>query len=1069
MIHLTDRRTAEIFPEIAVGIARKSRYILPMDIVLNASAGTGKTFQVTGLYERLVLDEGIDPREILLMTFTDNAAAELRMRVAQRIMKARRGAEAESDHELTERAVNAMARLPSAPIGTFHSYCTRLLREHALEAGLSPSFSVLVGDEYEELLSQIAREELLKQLGTDPALRTFCSGASIIGSGRGFGSSVTETVPAVIGQAGSLGISLENAEAMLPPPRPTASRTDFEMICEQIRNLPRITPAVQTALGIIEQSLQETDDVEALVDRMESLGIKKFGRGAKDISDAFWELKESVKEAVRYRERYPAARAFARYLQSVATAFAQRKHDMDVVDFDDLLRLGTALLQSGKAKPGFRYVIVDEVQDTSRIQCDLIQALWGEETDLVICGDKKQSIYTWRGADPQVMPDLQRMILDAKGDPRNLKISYRSKGPILDVVNRIFSSVYAPEDYAEDDRLELNPDFKTDGEKPCIEFLESDCDDELSMPEKVAAEMAAVANRIQLLIHGPRDWQPNYRYADGFQPLENSNRYRYSDILILLRRTTHQSALEQALRTAGVPYTLGGKGRGLFTRQETRDVSLALNVITNPKDTLSLIGFLRSPWVGLSDESIAQLAWTAEGFSPERLTSNYAEATDIIDRYRELSGTRLASELVRMLIDETGYDALLAGLPRGTQRLANLRKVLDWLREAERGARTTPAQVARKLTELIASPPQVPEAALLDPAQNAVTLMTVHGAKGLTRRVVFLPDISSRPQNDTGFCNVFFADAPDGEKKPMLGLKITAPDKSVVTSPGFKEAAARFRRIREHEQKNLFYVALTRARDLVVTSATRGCRASGWMTDLEPFIRKEIPAFTYSALAAAAELPDHPGMQIPDKDELASALERLSPPPLPPALQRIPATRLAKALDEAERDELFETPRFQSPENAAALGSLGHAVLEQLALNDWTGDVFQWLENLRGEFGVDAKAANDLADRIEQTRRLMMKESTAIQELHPEFPFVLRDGERLIDGTIDLLCSTDDGFRIYDYKFTEAEDAGVADLYRGQMAVYRKAAERIYPDARSKTVQLVVISTREPRLIPLAF
>ena len=113
------------------------------------------------------------------MTFTDNAAAELRMRVAHRLMKARRTAEQEGDDNLAERAITAMSHLPSAPIGTIHSFCTRLLREHALEAGLSPGFSVLVGDEHDELLEQISRDLLLKQLEADADFRDFCAGVNM--------------------------------------------------------------------------------------------------------------------------------------------------------------------------------------------------------------------------------------------------------------------------------------------------------------------------------------------------------------------------------------------------------------------------------------------------------------------------------------------------------------------------------------------------------------------------------------------------------------------------------------------------------------------------------------------------------------------------------------------------------------------------------------------------------------------------------------------------------------------------------------------------------------------------
>ncbi|MDF7801454.1 UvrD-helicase domain-containing protein [Pontiellaceae bacterium B1224] len=1054
-----------------------------MNIVYNASAGTGKTYQVTSLYEKLVLEEGIDPRKILLMTFTDNAAAELRMRVAHRFQKARRTAEQADDFETVERTITALSRLPSAPIGTIHGFCTRLLREHALEAGLSPGFSVLIGDERDELLSRICRDELLKKLDTDAHFRIFCSGMQMIGTGKGFGSSITDTVPKLIGDAGSLGIALDQATSMLPEPQPPVSIVDFIQISNDLKNLSKRTKKIEEAIQTLENALEQTDEPETLIELFNNSFSGHFSYGeAKTIYPRFKELKEETVARERYRARFPAAKSFAEYLQAVSTRFKQAKHDMDSVDFDDQLQMASALLTSGKAKPEFQYVIVDEVQDTSRIQCDLIQALWGAETNLVICGDKKQSIYTWRGADPQVMPDLEAAILERENSClENLQTSYRSKAPILDVVNTLFSDVYGPEEYAAGDRLEANPDFKTEGEKPCVEFLQYDGDEDLDKPEKVAAEMEAVANRIQLLVNGSNDWKPAFRHSDAFLPTSGTNDYRYSDVLILLRRTSHQSTLEQALRHAGIPYTLGGKGRGLFTRQETRDVALFLSAITNPDDAYALIGFLRSPWIGLSDQIIAELAWSEKGFSIETLKAYFSseradrnvcstlgeadipvcQPAELLQRYRNLTGTKLASELVRMLIEETDYDAVLAGLPRGTQRLANLRKVLDWLRETERGAQTTPAMVARKLAEQIASPPQVPEAALLDPAQNAVTIMTVHGSKGLTKRVVVIPDTSFQPDSDRDFARIFL----DEQKIPALGIRITEPNKNQAASPGFKKANERAKLVREHELKNLFYVAMTRARDLVITSGTIGRNPSGWMKTLEPMIGKEIPAIPFSSLAAEAKAAPLAEISIPDPAQLASTLNALSAVPAIPALQRMPATRFAKEQDEIEIELQYESSNFQPLENAAALGSLGHTVLEQLALNNWDGDIFQWLEIFRHEFDASKTEALTLAPRIEDARAQMIDATRGMSELRPEFPFVLQEGNNLIDGTIDLLCQTASGFSIFDYKFTEATDQTVAANYQEQMNIYRKAAEKLYPSADEASTLLVVISSKGTRFI----
>ena len=150
-----------------------------MERIYNASAGTGKTYQVTALYEELVLEKGISPSRILLTTFTENAATELRMRVHQRIQKALEETEKSEDFLRAEQARSALSALPSAQISTIHSYCASLLREHALEAGISPRFSVLDQEEADELLAQICHETLIELLKIDPAFQTFCAGITL--------------------------------------------------------------------------------------------------------------------------------------------------------------------------------------------------------------------------------------------------------------------------------------------------------------------------------------------------------------------------------------------------------------------------------------------------------------------------------------------------------------------------------------------------------------------------------------------------------------------------------------------------------------------------------------------------------------------------------------------------------------------------------------------------------------------------------------------------------------------------------------------------------------------------
>ena len=237
-----------------------------MNIIFHASAGTGKTYQVTNLYAAFVLgrrfetqtangknvvlhepdaDGPLNPRRILLMTFTDNAAAELRTRVTQLILKARHEAEVGGNGDEVEKIVRILRQLPAAPICTFHSFCASFLRERALDAGLTPGFSVLDQDEADLILDESAKTELLARLNREPRLErsemsafdpdfeAFCAGVRVLG-GK-YGAAVTDIVKNLLRQAAGKGIALDAAEDMLPPPDHSVSRDDFVTVLDAMK------------------------------------------------------------------------------------------------------------------------------------------------------------------------------------------------------------------------------------------------------------------------------------------------------------------------------------------------------------------------------------------------------------------------------------------------------------------------------------------------------------------------------------------------------------------------------------------------------------------------------------------------------------------------------------------------------------------------------------------------------------------------------------------------------------------------------------------------------------------
>jgi len=1046
-----------------------------MNMIFNASAGTGKTWQVTELYCALVLGtesehlppgrKPVSPEKILLMTFTENAAAELRIRVSEKMV----AIEKAGDFETGDLARSVLRRLPASNISTIHAFCAGLLREYALELGLSPGFQTLEDEERDALLDDVLKAEIFRTLENDSGFRDFCAGISILSGDY----SVLNTVRSLLEKAASRGLDLSVAETMLPSLKSTVTKQSFERIRDELVDSGLSQKSVLDALDALNEFLGRFP--------MGIEGLKKFGRvkAVKHLSDDLAELKERFLIETLYAENVGKFRAFARGLARCATGLAEAKRARDCVDFGDQLLFARDLLKNKKfeASP-FEWIIVDEVQDTSRVQCEVIEALWGRGKNLVVCGDKKQSIYAWRSADPDVMPDLEAAMA-ARGEYKQIPLtkSFRSKDRVIDAVNELFAGVYKNYDA-------LEPRGVLEGEKPCVEFLEAD-DGEQGSEE----EMTAVARRIQLLVNGDDEWRPTFGH-DGETFVEGQP-VRYGDILILLKRSTHQVVLEKALRDVGVPFTSGGKGRALFEQQEVRDLLLFLQVMTQPQNDLALVGFLRSPFASVPDDEIVNLGWDGETFDheilrkqffgvvghgcrslhslpcnneaslssveslyPESLCENtrsrvrearpasVSGAAELILRYREQVGSKLPSQLVREIVRETAFDAHLAGQPGGEQKLANFKKALDWLRAAERGGQVLAGDVVRRFEKAIKIPPRsgAAEALLPDPEQNAVTLMTVHGAKGLTKRVCFVPDISFGDVNEPGFAMF----SPKGS----LELSISDLTGGKVASPGWKAAREADKEVRAVESKNVFYVAMTRARDLVVLSGAGTKRTGGWLKLAEEFLKGAEPEVLRKLRFAEISAVEGRGQKTEDRDQTSE-------------VGYVPL----KVLEETERRAVTSLVEHSSPVprhspsfgNSTQFGTLGHAVLEELAKNDWAGDIPELVGLFCEDASIDQK---NLVGQLEAAREVLQKETAGAEALFVEHSFVLKRGNLILDGSIDLLAQKSSKvWTVLDYKFSNESSEHALETYGPQLAAYQEAVEKLNPGAEVSAALVLIGET----------
>jgi len=454
----------------------------------------------------------------------------------------------------------------------------------------------------------------------------------------------------------------------------------------------------------------------------------------------------------------------------VYAQYQRRLGAFNAVDFDDLIRLPLALLESdgGVAeawRERIRYLLVDEYQDTNRAQYRLLKALAGARGAFTAVGDDDQSIYAWRGADPENLRELSRDYPALK--VVKLEQNYRCSARILRAAN----AVIAQNPHIFEKKL-----WSAHAEGAPIRVLE--CKDDVAEAEKVASEIA-------------------HRQAQAGAP--------WSEFAVLYRGNHQSRAVEKALRLLRVPYHLTG-GTAFFERAEVKDLLAYLRLVANPDDDAAFLRAVVAPRreVGATTlEKLGELAGRShlgllraaeshavlQQLSP-RPAAALAGFTTLIRELRAEAESRGAGNLVESLMAATHYDAhLRATTPDRTlleRRLGNVKELVEWLREGAARSKAGVGDLAAQLALLTNND--------RDDPGNAVRLMTLHGAKGLEFRCVYL-----------------------------IGLE----DGTLPHEGGIEEG-------RLEEERRLFYVGITRAKEQLTLSYAATKQRFGQLVRLDP-------------------------------------------------------------------------------------------------------------------------------------------------------------------------------------------------------------------------------------------
>ena len=858
--------------------------VLDRNLVLAAGAGSGKTHALVtvalGLYAGAGGRPPIEPGRVWAVTFTEKAAAELRQRIADRALRLAVGGgdlakEPELASMLGERRPSAgdwerIARaLSTAPIGTFHSLCGQLLRAFAAEAHLDPRFAILDEREAGALFDRAREEVLLEQLGAEGAARRLVVELGGLDPVRG----------AIAFLHGKLAEEGRDPRALLASPAFEAQNAASRIgdacgyLALALRALeacdhPRLAAAVST---LRRERVRIGACLPGEIDRWYPAAAAVMacsaGRGALPaVAKEPWQNARAAWE--RLQDAWAAQRQalvgadLIEVLEQVSARYGAEKHAAGGLDFSDLVRRTRDLLRDDRevrreAKRRVSALLVDEFQDTNGVQLDLVRLLAEARDDeravapgapcdglplepAVFCavGDRKQSIYEFRGADVALFADLTARAREG----RELRLqaltrSWRSRPGLVHFANGVFAQALAPASRPfevgwfpfEDALAPQREDGPAYAGRPAVQLLvgEPGLKSEVRRPY----EAALVAAHVEKLL------------CSGLQVEEKGGAVRPlvgADVALLLRSFPNVGVYQQALAARGIP-SLVVNGRGFFGAREVRDLASILLALCDPWDRFASAAVYRSPLVGLSDDALVlleaqgrlELGRHGEGCAAELPADEAARVRRIGTLVRRLAREldRLGpARVLRLAIDALELRPIWAAAPGGEQRLANVEKLLRHLEEQKLGALAAAEELLARADDPRDREPPADVSAFAD--SRAVRMMTVHASKGLEFPVVVLPELSGGDPPETSA--VLF------ERGLGLAVKPTDPLHERICDAHAREVLDQLKARGEAESRRLFYVAVTRARDLLVLCGEKGAR--GYKGTWREMLDEALPA-----------------------------------------------------------------------------------------------------------------------------------------------------------------------------------------------------------------------------------
>jgi len=994
---------------------REAVMTIDRDLVVSAGAGSGKTRVLVERYLYL-LSQGVKISDILAITFTRKAALEMKQRIRNALIE--RGAPQSVLNDFTQ-----------AHISTIHGFCQRIVADHPCQAGIDPRFRVAEEWESRSILSQVVQDLLADYLAQGnpeiTALReSFRQSAMLV-------DYLIEIYQRMIAQgARDFRVPDQSAELL---PQMILCRNEFitqlgswlnSLDLQALSAAKQETVESLSSLLRVYQADQQNQDEEELLQEFYSLLGGNWAKTLKDDVQRLRDLCGELRQLIIDQQGNQILQQVGDLLTQIDQEYTRRKTAAGIVDFNDLELLAKQLLAAHAIDHTyhFQHVMVDEAQDVNPIQTQIIELLTAKPgAKLFIVGDPKQSIYRFRGAQVEVFMQLQEKI-KVQGQHIHLQDNFRSRRHLIEFSNQFFPNLFSDEKII----YETVTPQRADAEQCTVELLISPKQDNLVQSR--AGEAQQIAAYISKLV---------------------SQGYRYRDITILLRSMTNVSVYERALHEHGIPF-VNLSGRGFYQRPEIQDVLNFVKWLQDASDAISKVAVLRSPFFAVSD---AGLYWYQVGKWDQISMEDQAKLELAHNLYPELQKalvTLPAPYLLEKLLTATDFCTNTLGLPMGQQRLANINKLQDISWQLWAKGYTSFNEQLNYIAEVMEQQAREGEARLDTEVSDVVTIMTIHGSKGLEFPVVILPDLCTSFLKNEGSLLHYHS---------QYGLTI----KDTST---YQKIKALLREEAASEAKRLLYVAITRAQEQLVLSGIGNAEdydlerplaeMTTWWEWILALCRQVDPALLH-----IIDTEEHKQAAV-QANEVAAADEQND-------VGTLPLTQPKYALASFSVTSLMVyglCPRryfyryiLRVPEiiidgkvqntgeglNPLARGNIVHRVCEHLNAGTDPEQLLDWAIAMEG-VKVNAQQRSELQDTIQRYLASRYYQLGLSYSVSREVEFTVPLENYLITGTVDQVIDTGSDLIIVDLKtnhITPEQVESTAVSYSWQLRIYAWALQKL--------------------------